>query len=170
MNKELQTYIDLLKRLPTKQVYTSDLSKNIYSPFINNVLFFSYQNFESTKEAIDLFPIIICFGFTVDKFNNKYWLKGLNLNYLPITLRIEVVKFLIDIRKEITVNGDDMVEYNSYEVFKSYFGEIINSCYKKYDIEYIDFMKIIPSANWETMCHFPLNTFVDLVKNKSKKV
>lgn len=167
-SQELQQYIEFLKTLPTKNVYTNNLVKGIYSPFINNVLFFSYQN-PDAKQAMDMFPIIVCFGFSVDKFNNKYWLKGLNLNYLPIPLRIEVVKYLQSLRDELKVKDNEMVEYNAYKMFKAYFGDIIDSCYKKYDTDHISFMKIVPSYKWNTMCNFPLNTFMDLVKNESKK-
>ncbi len=167
--QELQKYLKILESIPNSMVKTSDIRENNFEPFINNILLFNYV---TEKCALyDTFPVLICCGFTFNKRSGKIFLKGINLNYVSLQVRKDMTRLLTDLKKRIKVFqsndgkkvGEEEFQYNSYELYKDRFKEVITSCYKTYDISSIQGLKIIPTHHWDLMTRFPIDTFVKIL-------
>lgn len=172
---EVQKYIEVLNSLPIAKVESRKLVEGDFSPFINNIATFQYQT--ENLHAYDMFPVLICFGFTLDKRNKKTYIKGINLNYVPIEVRLAMTKLLLEIKDRLKVmqsekklNELGMLEHqmNAYDVFKAEFKEYVGLCYKKYLVDSVVGLRMIPKDYWNMMVRFPLDTFVEISKKKKK--
>lgn len=94
------------------------------SPFIGNMFFFKYDpKWKVELPYYDVFPIVAPFTIEADRF------RGINLHYLPLSLRVKGLKILYDLRNNKFMDERTKLQI-SWAVLKQF--SVFRPCVKEY--------------------------------------